>query len=315
MEPSAESVVAPSEGGTSEDIETQYGEADIARPEYTEDIEAQNIDKASPDQARPHGMRKKVGLISLLVLLLIVGVANGHAIGATITSSMEECAKLGWVAAVIVLLCTALLNVIMLPTLPLMLCAGAEFTKMYGLNVGAAVGIFASFGGLWLGSVSAFQLGRTLWKDLGQREQENRQFLTIINRMVDEEGVKIVFLARMTPLLPAELFNYTCSVTNLTLGQYSVGCLGSLVPVSFWVISAAAAQASAGGEGQSSDAKKRNVILIISNLVILAALTAILYRSFQNFRTRMEAPIPSSETHLERASPSTESSIDARSPR
>lgn len=40
---------------------------------------------------------------------------------------------------------------------------------------------------------------------------------------------------RMSPLLPAEVFNYACSLTELTYAGYALGCCGSLVPVSLWI--------------------------------------------------------------------------------
>merc|ERR1712125_294028 len=148
-----------------------------------------------------------------------------------------------------------------------MVGAGVEFTKMYGVVVGSLVGVIATFGGLWLGSVVAFQLGRTLWKEYARRETGEHASLKLINRMVEAEGVKIVFLARMCPLLPAEVFNYVCSVTSLTVVQYAAGCVGSLVPVTFWVVSSAQATdvASRGGAANSSV----HLWLIAFNVVVL----------------------------------------------
>merc|ERR1712070_1080108 len=151
----------------------------------------------------------------------------------------------------------------------------------------------ATFGGLWLGSVVAFQLGRTLWKEYARSEMSEHASLKLINRMVEAEGVKIVFLARMCPLLPAEVFNYVCSVTSLTLMQYAAGCLGSVVPVAFWVASSAQATAAASrGESEASShgyAYGGHLWLILFNVSVIAGLTAMLLLTYSRLKGRLRS--------------------------
>lgn len=221
--------------------------------------------------------------VAVLAIFLVFGLVYHVRIGRFITVWMAECAKLGWGAAVILFLVSALFNVLMLPSFPLMVVAGVEFSKMYGATGGTIVGIISVFCGQWLGSVLAFQLGRTIWKGRGLRRERQAPMFQVLGSMIEEHGIIIVFLARMSPLLPAEMFNYACALTNLTLLQYSLGCLGSLLPVSLWVMGSAQAMDAV----TSSRRHPRNdAILIVLNVLILLVLTVLLGCSYHKYKKR-----------------------------
>merc|ERR1712100_411493 len=118
---------------------------------------------------------------------------------------------------------------------------GVIFSKMYGLRLGTAIGVASTFGGQWLGSVCAFILGRRCCSHIAQEHLQKHGWMLVVNKMIEKEGIKVVFLARMSPLLPAEVFNYVCSLTSLSLTAFAIGSVGSVVPTSLWVISAASA--------------------------------------------------------------------------
>ncbi|CAK0900887.1 unnamed protein product, partial [Prorocentrum cordatum] len=50
---------------------------------------------------------------------------------------------------------------------------------------------------------------------------------------------QVVLLLRMSPMLPAEVFNYACAAMPLPFYKFALGCLGSAVPISFWVFTSA----------------------------------------------------------------------------
>merc|ERR1719282_1191020 len=111
--------------------------------------------------------------------------------------------------------------------------------------------------------------------------------------MIETDGWRIVFLVRMSPLLPAEVFNYACSVTPLTTYEYGLGCLGSIVPVAFWVIGAAQSsemvRTSSDNTGRHS--RKKDIILISMNVVCLGMLILVLYFAYRKYRIKMEEHI------------------------
>mmetsp|Transcript_41598 Transcript_41598/g.109813 ORF Transcript_41598/g.109813 Transcript_41598/m.109813 type:complete len:296 (-) Transcript_41598:29-916(-) len=232
--------------------------------------------------------RCRIGVPAVaLVLLGGLGFVFHAQICEAFTVLLAVVGRLGWISVVIVTLMVAFMVVLMLPTFPLVIGATIEFTKVFGMRAGIAASLCSSFGGLWLGSVIAFQLGRTLWRDQARKHSTSREadseVFRVINRMIEEEGAKIVFLARMSPLLPCEVFNYACSVTSLTLREWVVGCMGSIVPIGFWVVTTAQATHAADGSSHHHH-NMENVAFVAFNVTLLVALTAMMYLSYIKYR-------------------------------
>lgn len=247
--------------------------------------------ESQPGHINVGARRRPAVLVFCIVVLLTLGVVERGAIAVFLHSLLHFCAGLGNAAPLLLCCSAAVLNLFMLPTFPLMIGAGVIFTNMYGMQLGAAVGTFSVFGGLWLGSVAAFALGRTVFRDFAKRELEQHEVLRVINGMIEKEGVKIVFLARMSPVLPAEVFNYACSLVEaLSVPKYAVGCVGSIVPVSFWVTSTAHATTIAHS-GISGAAGETGTLLIAINVAVLAVLSAALYGAYRRYRSEAESHI------------------------
>merc|ERR1719433_2563954 len=104
----------------------------------------------------------------------------------------------------------------MMPVFPMMVLSGPLLTEMY--QGSAKLGGTIVFGGLWLGSVVAFALGKTVFRDYAERAGRGSAALQRINRLVDTAGVRIVLMARALPIMPAGgVFDYACSLTSLTV--------------------------------------------------------------------------------------------------
>merc|ERR1719361_2833983 len=160
-----------------------------------------------------------------------------------------------------------------------MVLSGPLFAEMYhgSAKLGGTIAFAAVFGGLWLGSVVAFALGKTVFRDYAEKAGRESAALKRINRLVDAGGIRIVLMARALPILPAELFDYACSLTSLTVLQYAVGCLGSAVPVGFWCYSSAEASAAAQDKMSGSGGGNSRIWLIVINIVALVAITVLVY--------------------------------------
>lgn len=234
--------------------------------------------------------RLKVGggkvALTGVVLLLCLGVFERQQIAAFADAVLAAGRRLGPLAPFVVGGATAVLNLLIFPTFPLMAGAGALFGDMYGVRWGAAIGTATVFLGLWSSSVGAFCLGRYCFQDYARRELERRAVLRVVNGMIEKEGLKIVFLASMSPILPAGLLNYVCSlVERLTVQQYAVGCLGLLLPVTFWVSTSAQAAVLAREGGTPG---RSGALLLLVNVLIIGGLTAVLHRAYRRHRTEVD---------------------------
>ena len=231
-------------------------------------------------------LRSVVTIVAIGALLATAAVFHS-----TVTWLLESfvnwCVHLGWISVALFIGMVAVMNLFMLPTFPLMAGAGVIFPKMFGMLLGQVVGVLTIFFGLWLGSMMAFTLGRSVFKKWAEEELAKYEWMGVINKMVDEQGWWVVMLARMSPLVPGEVFNYACSLTSLDVWSYGIGCLGSIVPVGIWVCSAAAAgEASKEASSQLSPEEKARhertrAIFIGCNLVFLVALSLVFYFAVQ----------------------------------
>jgi pyruvate/2-oxoglutarate dehydrogenase complex dihydrolipoamide dehydrogenase (E3) component/uncharacterized membrane protein YdjX (TVP38/TMEM64 family) len=102
------------------------------------------------------------------------------------------------------------------------------------LGAGFAYGVVTGSVLVWvsasLGAAVAFLLGRTVARDaIAKRVEANAKFAAI-DRAVGREGLKIVFLTRLSPAFPFTLLNYAYGLTQVTLGDYLAGTLAGMIP-------------------------------------------------------------------------------------
>eukprot|EP00927_Polykrikos_kofoidii_P071660 TRINITY_DN67913_c0_g1_i1.p1 TRINITY_DN67913_c0_g1~~TRINITY_DN67913_c0_g1_i1.p1 ORF type:complete len:417 (-),score=74.46 TRINITY_DN67913_c0_g1_i1:34-1104(-) len=230
---------------------------------------------------------KLIATLAVFVGMIVAAAVFHQAVSHLLHIFMAWCEGLGWISVVLVAVMTCVLSLLMLPTFPLMVGAGLLFPRMYGTAWGEVTGCASVFAGLWSGSMCAFVLGRTFFKDWAEGELKRYAWMVAVNSMVEEQGWWIVLVARMSPLLPAEVFNYACSLTPITVQGYGVGCFGSLVPVCFWVLSTAAASSAASGEGSS----ETGFLIVIINVVVLVFLSVVLGTAFRKYRKRTDCAV------------------------
>jgi uncharacterized membrane protein YdjX (TVP38/TMEM64 family) len=100
------------------------------------------------------------------------------------------------------------------------------------LGGGAIYGVFWGsvyvFTAATLGATLAFLLGRYVAQGwVNQRIEGNTKFRAIA-QAVAQDGFKIVFLTRLSPIFPFNLLNYAFGVTQVSLRDYVLGSIGML---------------------------------------------------------------------------------------
>ncbi|MFW6252426.1 MAG: TVP38/TMEM64 family protein, partial [bacterium] len=81
-----------------------------------------------------------------------------------------------------------------------------------------------------LGATVAFILGRTLLRDWVSRTIEKRPTLRAVDRAVEKEGGRVVFLLRLSPLIPFSISNYVYGLTRVSLGAYVLASFVGMLP-------------------------------------------------------------------------------------
>jgi pyruvate/2-oxoglutarate dehydrogenase complex dihydrolipoamide dehydrogenase (E3) component/uncharacterized membrane protein YdjX (TVP38/TMEM64 family) len=110
------------------------------------------------------------------------------------------------------------------------------FLPAFILTFGAGFAYGVALGSLlvWIsasaGATVAFLLGRTVARDaIGRRVAANARFAAI-DRAVGREGLKIVFLTRLSPVFPFTLLNYAYGLTKVSFRDFVAGTFAGMIP-------------------------------------------------------------------------------------
>ena len=174
------------------------------------------------------GTPQKVGLGLLLVvvggaaasLLLTQGFSLRDAAD-YVTRTVDAYGPWGPVIFIAAFIVATLL---LIPATGLTLAAGF----LFGPGAGTALVTLAAT----LGAAAAFLVSRYLAKDYIKGKLQSYPRLKAIEEQVSAEGVKIVLLLRLAPLVPFTILNYALGVTDVSFVSYTVAtALGKLLGV------------------------------------------------------------------------------------
>ena len=104
----------------------------------------------------------------------------------------------------------------------------AILTLGAGVIFGVIWGSLYVFIGATLGAIAAFLVGRYLARGWVKEKISSYKKFTNIDQAVSKEGLKIVFLIRLSPLFPFNLLNYALGLTNVSLKDYSLASFGMI---------------------------------------------------------------------------------------
>ena len=185
------------------------------------------LDDAVPEESGRRVIpfaRIAIGLAALFALVLIGREAGGYV--PRFAQWVDDLGPWGPVAFVIGY---AVAVVAFVPGSILTLAAGAIF----GLVEGTIVVLL----GATLGSTAAFVLSRYIARAVVARKLEGDRRFAAIDRAIERQGRRIVFLLRLSPFFPFNLLNYALGLTRVRLADYVVASLGMLPGTLLYVYS------------------------------------------------------------------------------
>jgi len=124
---------------------------------------------------------------------------------------------------------------------------GAAFVVFYALccvafmpvsaltvGAGAVYGLGAGFALVWigatLGACASFLIGRHWLRAWVEKRAARHPWFAAIDAAVSVEGWRVVFLTRLTPLLPFALQNYAYGLTRVKFGEYTLASVVGMAP-------------------------------------------------------------------------------------
>jgi uncharacterized membrane protein YdjX (TVP38/TMEM64 family) len=125
---------------------------------------------------------------------------------------------------------------------------GSALTIGSGTLFGLKTGFIVVLVGANLGALGAFLLARTLLREKVAKWAEGNARFRSLDRAVGEQGFKMVFLSRLSPVFPFNLLNYLLGLTAIPTRDYVMANLLGMLPGIFLYtyIGAAARDAIAG---------------------------------------------------------------------
>jgi len=156
---------------------------------------------------------------------------------------------------------------------------GALLTIAAGVIFGLGRGVLCVFAGALLGSTAAFLVSRHLARHAVEKRVAGDPRFAAIDQAIARQGLKIVFLLRLSPVFPFNLLNYALGLTRVSLRDYllaSVGMIpGTLLYVYYGTAIGSLAQLAAGAPAPGGPGR---TALLVVGLVATVAVTVVVTR-------------------------------------
>ena len=108
------------------------------------------------------------------------------------------------------------------------LVPASSMTLVGGALFGVLRGTIYSLAGAILGSTAAFLIARHLARRAVTNWVERLPRVVAVERAVSARGRRIVFLLRLSPLIPFNVLNYALGLTSITLLDFLVASAGMI---------------------------------------------------------------------------------------
>lgn len=267
-------------------------------PNDTVDPENENRNNSTNDEDEPpnkNACLKKI-LVGVILLALIVFVTVDSLTNQWIRDGIID--FLEWIENNLVAGIFGFMAVYFVATICFVpgsiLTLGAGFVFSASLDslwLGVAVGTAVVWVGASLGATASFLLGRYLFRDgcVG-RLTEKYTIFRALDRALEDKGLRIMILCRLSPIVPFNVFNYIAGVTGVKFWHYVVACFAMLPGTVLYVFLGASAGSLAeiGGSDddetdiESEDNKVVTISVIVAGVVFgIAAIGVTAYYAKQ----------------------------------
>lgn len=190
----------------------------------------------------PLAGRRPLGRLLLVVLVLALLVLGGRQLGTLLPGFAAWVDGLGVWGPVVFAVGYVVATVAFVPGSLLTLAAGAIF--------GLLEGTLLVLGSATAGAAAAFLVSRYLARGAVERRLAGNPRFAALDRAIGDQGRRIVFLLRLSPVFPFNLLNYALGLTRVRFRDFvaaSVGMLpGTLLYVYYGKVAGDVARLAAG---------------------------------------------------------------------
>jgi uncharacterized membrane protein YdjX (TVP38/TMEM64 family) len=211
----------------------------------------------------------RLGLAGLALVLLAIA---GRSLAPVIPAVTTRVQSLGALAPIAFVLFYAVAEVAFVPGSLLTLAAGAVFGVLWGTMLALV--------GATLGATGAFLVARYGARRRVEKWIRASPRFAALDRALAGEGRKIVFLMRLTPLIPFNALNYALGVTRVRFVDYLIGSIGMLPGTLLYTYYGhVAGDVARLASGAAAPRGTAYYVLLAAGLVATIAVTTILTRA------------------------------------
>jgi len=231
-------------------------------------MNATELSKMSAPQRIP--IKPLLGLVAIIAVMSLI-LSRGAEIAGMLEQFNGFVQEIGWVGPLVFILGYASAVVAFVP--------GSLLTAASGAIFGIGEGTLYVFIGASLGACVAFLIARYLARTtIEQRLARNPKFKAV-DRAIGQQGRKIVFLLRLSPVFPFTPLNYLLGLTKVSFRDYAIACLGMLPGTLLYVYLGKVAQEVASLGGGQAHKSPAEIAFLIFGLVVTALVTILITRT------------------------------------
>lgn len=221
----------------------------------------------------------------LLVTLLLSGtvaVTTGLLTPSTFLDLAQYFEQLGPSAIYLYSLIYFALELIAVPALPLTLFSG----YLFGISLGTiAVSISSS-----AAAAASFLIARYFLRDAFSSLASSKfPKFKAMDRAIGKQGFKVVFLLRLSPLLPFSISNYLYGLTSVDFVRYAIASWAGMLPGTLAYVSAGAAVSALADIGKPGTTQV-NPIIVGIGLVATVLAVGVVGKVASNAVTEVNSP-------------------------
>ena len=108
------------------------------------------------------------------------------------------------------------------------LLPGSWLSMLSGFLYGTWLGSLVVFVSAFIGAHLTFYLGRTFLKEWAKKKVSNFPKVQIMEKAVKQEGLKVIFLTRLSPVFPFGLLNFAYGLSEVKVRDFTLGMIGIL---------------------------------------------------------------------------------------
>ena len=219
----------------------------------------------------PHSPAANIVRVVLAAVFLIGLIALGRQLSGQLPRLTAAVDALGVWGPVAFIAVYAVACVAFVPASLLTLGAGA----LFGLVKGT---IFVLIGAT-LGATAAFLIARYVARDwIAARLQRDARF-TAIDRAIAEQGRKVVFLLRLSPVIPFNVLNYALGLTKVRMIDFVIASVGMIPGTLLYVYTGKLAGEVVGAAGTAATPRGAGFWAVLGlGLAATAAVTVLITR-------------------------------------